>query len=194
MPAVDDILSQLDIDQLAGQVGADPADVEQAARVALPALLGGLQANAADPAGSASLQEALGQHDPTLVEGGVDVEQVDQADGARIASHIFGDNQDQVVHQLGGVGGGASRTIISKLIPILAPIVLSWLAKQVLGGSGQAAGGAPAGAGQAPGGGLGDVLGQVLGGATKGTQVGGAVDTGSIISDVLGGLLGGGRR
>lgn len=201
MSAVDEILSSVDMGQLARQVGAEPDEVEQAARTALPALLGGLQANNADPAGSASLQEALSQHDGSLLDGGVDVSQVDQADGAQIAKHIFGDNQDQVVHQLGGVGGGASKGIISKLIPILAPIVLSWLAKQVLGGAGSGGAGSGGGAtpgqtpGRASGGGLGDVLGQVLGGATQGAQSGGAcVNTGSIISDVLGGLLGGGRR
>jgi hypothetical protein len=190
MSAVDEILSQVDLQQLAEQVGGDPAEVEQAARTALPALLGGLDANASDPAGAASLAEALGQHDPGLVEGGVDLSQVDPAEGDKIAHHIFGDNRDQVVSQLGGVGGSAGKGLVAKLIPILAPIVLSGLAKQVLG---RAADAATTGKGSAPGGGLGDILGQVLGGATKGTQAGG-VDTGSIISDVLGGLLGGGRR
>jgi hypothetical protein len=189
MSAVDEILSQVDLEQLAQRVGADPAEVEQAARTALPALLGGLDANAADPAGAASLTEALGQHDPALVEGGVDLSQVDPADGDKIAQHIFGDNRDQVVSQLGGVSGSVGKGLVAKLIPILAPIVLSWLAKKVLGGAADAS---RTGTG-AGGGGLGDILGQVLGGATKGTQSGG-VDTGSIISDVLGGLLGGGRR
>lgn len=192
MSAVDEILSQLDVDQLAQQVGADPAEVEQAARTALPALLGGLDANASDPAGAASLSEALAQHDGSLIDGGVDLAQVDQAEGEKIAHHIFGDNQDQVLNQLAGVGGGASKGIVGKLIPILAPIVLSWLAKKVLGGGG-AGGAATAPSAGAGGGGMGDILGQVLGGATKGTQSGGQ-DTGSIISDVLGGLLGGGRR
>jgi hypothetical protein len=190
MSAVDEILSQVDLNQLAQQVGADPAEVEQAARTALPALLGGLDANASDPAGAASLTEALAQHDGSLIDGGVDLTQVDPGEGEKIAHHIFGDNQEQVVSQLGGVGGGVSKGIVAKLIPILAPIVLSWLAKKVLGGA--SSGGATA-SGSAGGGGLGDILGQVLGGATKGTQSGG-VNTGSIISDVLGGLLGGGRR
>ncbi|GAA2159412.1 DUF937 domain-containing protein [Pedococcus bigeumensis] len=190
MSAVDEILSQVDLDQLAQQVGADPADVEQAARTALPALLGGLDANAADPAGAASLTEALGQHDPALVEGGVDLTQVDQAEGDKIAQHIFGDHREQVVDQLAGVSGSAGKGLVAKLIPILAPIVLSWLAKKVLGGAADASRSPSANAG---GGGLGDILGQVLGGATKGTQSGG-VDTGSIVTDVLGGLLGGGRR
>ncbi len=192
MSAVDEILSQIDLNQLAQQVGADPAEVEQAARTALPALLGGLDANASDPARAASLTQALGQHDGGLIEGGVDLSQVDQAEGQKIAHHIFGDNQDQVLNQLGGVSGNATKGVVSKLLPILAPIVLSWLAKKVLGGGG-AGGSAAAPAGRSGSGGLGDILGQVLGGATKGTQASG-VDTGSIINDVLGGLLGGGRR
>ena len=190
MSAVDEILSQVDLEQLARQVGAEPAEVEQAARTALPALLGGLDANAADPAGAASLAEALGQHDPALVEGGVDLDQVDPADGDKIAQHIFGDNREQVVSQLGGVSVAAGKGVVAKLIPILAPIVLSWLAKKVLGGAADAT---RTGTGSAPGGGLGDILGQVLGGSTKGTQSGG-VDKASIISDVLGVLLGVGRR
>lgn len=194
MSAVDEILESVDLNQLAQQVGADPAEVEQAARTTLPALLGGLQANAADPSGADSLAEALGQHDASLVEGGVDLAQVDPADGQRITQHIFGDNQDQVVTQLGGVGGGATKGIVAKLLPILAPIVLSWLAGKVLGGGAARPGTTADSSTGAPGGGLSDVLGQVLGGATQGGQARGGVDTGSIISDVLGGLLGGGRR
>jgi hypothetical protein len=193
MSAVDEILSSVDLDQLAQQVGADRSEVEQAARTALPALLGGLQANAAHPSGAQSLTEALGQHDSSLVEGGVDLAQVDPADGERITQHIFGDQREQVVHQLGGVGGSGSQGIVAKLLPILAPIVLSWLAGKVFGGGSAAQTGTTGSSSGAPGGGLGDVLGQVLGGATRGGQSGG-VDTGSIISDVLGGLLGGGRR
>ena len=193
MTAVDEILSSVDLDQLARQVGSEPSEVEQAARATLPALLGGLQANAADPSGAASIGEALGQHDPSLIEGGVDLDQVDRADGEQITRHIFGDNQDQVVSQLGGLGGVQSKDLVSKLLPILAPIVLSWLAQQVSRrGSGGSVGGQTQGA--APGGGLGDILGQVLGGATRGGQSSGGVNAGSIITDVLGGLLGGGRR
>src|SRR5699024_6348345 len=87
LSAADEILSQVDRDQLAKRVRADPAEVEQAARTALPALLGGLDATASDPAGAASLAEALGQHDGSLVDGGVALSQVDQAEGEKIAQH-----------------------------------------------------------------------------------------------------------
>ncbi|MFW5474565.1 DUF937 domain-containing protein [Knoellia sp. CPCC 206450] len=215
MAAIDDILRSLPIDQLAQQVGADPQEVEQAARSALPALLGGLHANAQDPGGASSIVEALGQHDDDLLQGGVDLNQVDQQDGEKIASHIFGSNEEQVYSALGSSGAGGG--LVKRLIPILAPIVLSYLANKVLKGGGGLGGGGLGGGGattpQAPAdnsaqGGPGsldsmlqDVLGGALGGATtqqapaptqQGQQSQGSAG-GSII-DILGGLLGGGRR
>lgn len=208
MAAVDDILQNLPIDQLAQELGADPQEVQQAAQTALPALLGGLQANAQDPAGASSIVEALGQHDDDLVRGGVDLGQVDQADGEKIASHIFGSNEEQVYSALGSSGAGGG--LIRRLIPILAPIVLSYIANRVLkgGGGGLGGGGAatPAPADNTAQGGPGsldsmlqDVLGGALGGGTATQQAPAPTQqsqpsAGGSILDVLGGLLGGGRR
>lgn len=222
MSEIDQLLQQLPTDAIAARLGEDPAAVESAARAALPALFGGLQANAADPAGESSLLEALQQHDPALVQGGVDLDAVDTADGAAITHHIFGSNEDEVVNRLGGAGGGgAGSALIKKLLPILAPIVLSYLMGKLqqgggasfpggtsAGGQGAREGGVlpgtnpPAdtggfGGGGAAGGGLGDILGSILGGAAGGgasQQQGGMPSTGSIVTDILGGLLGGGRR
>jgi hypothetical protein len=57
--AVDDILADIAMNQLAAQLGVDQATAEQAARQAIPALLGGLQTNSEDPAGAMSLAEHL---------------------------------------------------------------------------------------------------------------------------------------
>ncbi|WP_404384000.1 DUF937 domain-containing protein [Knoellia locipacati] len=206
MAAADDILQNLPLDQLAQELGADPQEVQQAAQTALPALLGGLQANAQDPAGASSIVEALAQHDDDLVRGGVDLGQVDRADGEKIASHIFGSNEEQVYSALGASGAGGG--LVKRLIPILAPIVLSYLANRVLKGGGGGLGG---GATQAPAdntaqGGPGsldsmlqDVLGGALGGGTATQQAPAPTQqtqpsAGGSILDVLGGLLGGGRR
>jgi hypothetical protein len=198
--AIDDIVAQLPMADLAGQVGSDQQTTESAVRQVLPALLGGLQANAQDPAGAASLAGALGQHSPDLVEGGVDLGQVDQAEGSKIVSNIFGGQSGQVAQTLGGSLGGQTG-LVEKLLPLLAPIVLSYLTKR-LGGQDQAAAG---------GGGLADVLGGLLGGQAQGGGAGagglggllggllgggGGQQGGSSggLGDVLGGLLGGGRR
>ena len=190
MSPIDEILSQIPLQQLAGQLGVDPATAEQAARSALPALLGGIQANTADPGGAASFAQALQQHDGSLVDGGVDLNQVDTQQGQQIVGHVFGDNQGQVVNQLGSIGGAGGQALMSKLLPILAPIVMSYLASRLMGGgSGGAA--APAAAGGGLGGLLGGLLGGVLGGGGgAATQQSAGPDLGSL----LGGLLGGGRR
>lgn len=197
MSAIDDLLSQIPLDQLASQLGTDPATAESAARKALPALLGGLQANAQDPGGAASLSEALGQHGSLLDGSGVNLDQVDPAEGEKIVGHIFGDNTDAVATQLGGLGtpsagaGGnpsaLSSPMTKKLLSILAPIVLAYVAKQVqakMGGSTT-----PGGAG---GGILGGILGQILGGTAGGGQA--PPGGGNVLQEVLGGLFGGGRR
>ncbi|WP_265444137.1 DUF937 domain-containing protein [Flexivirga meconopsidis] len=203
MSASSDILGQLPIDQIAAQVGSDPQQVQAAAEQVVPALLGGMQANATDEGGAASLAQALSQHqdrDPSTV-------QPDEAN--KIVSNVFGGNENQVVQQLGGLGGG--NDLVKKLLPILAPIVLKYLSDKVLGGN-QApqptggntgaqnppAGGQPPAGQQAPtgsGGGLGDILGSILGGGGQGGTAQG--QTGALpggLGDILGGLLGGGKK
>src|SRR6185312_5539818 len=168
MSAVEDILSQIPLGQLASQLGVNEQEAEQATRTALPALLGGIQANTEDPGGASSFSQA--------------VQQVDPNDGQKIVNHVFGAQQDQVVQQLGGVGGGSG--LIQKLLPILAPIVMAYLAKQLTGATSNV------GADGGLGGLLGGLLGGVMGGGGGPAQQQSGPDLGSI----LGGLLGGGTR
>ena len=98
---------------------------------ALPTLLAGMGANAADPRGLASLEGAVGEHDPDLIEGGVNLQEVDTDDGDRIVDNVFGAQRQEVMQRLGG--GGAGSGLVAKLLPILAPIVLSYLARRVTG-------------------------------------------------------------
>lgn len=187
MDPVEEILSQISMGQLADQLGTDEASAEQAARQAVPALLGGLQANAQDSGGAVSLEHALSQHTGMSLEG-LDLGSVDTDDGEAIVGNVFGDNRDQVINKLGGQSGGES--LMSKLLPILAPLVMSWLAGKFFGQQGQASG-APAGAG---GGGLDDLIGGATGGGSGGglgDLLGGGSGGGGI-GDLLGGLLGGG--
>ncbi len=184
MSATDEILANIPIRQLAAQLGVDEATAEAATRQAIPALLGGMHANAADPAGAASLAGALGDHSGDLVDGGVNLDQVDTDDGQKIVSNIFGGNATQVAQTL-GANVGHQAGLIQKLLPILAPIVLAYLSKRFTGGS------------QGGGKVLSDLLGSMLGGGAAAGQAGAQNEpqagTGSIL-DMLGGLLGGGRR
>ena len=198
MSAVDDILADIPMDQLAAQLGVDEATAEQMTRQAIPALLGGMQANAEDPAGATSLAGALGQHPSDLIDGGVDLNQVDADDGEKIVGNIFGPNQDQVAQTLGGgLGGGQTGDLIKKLLPILAPIVLAYLSKRFMGQSQGSGGQDPLGSilgGGASGSSnpLNDMLNSMLGGGAAGAAPG--QPSGGSILDMLGGLLGAGRH
>jgi len=194
MTAVDDILSRIPLADLADRLGVDQATAEEATRQALPALLGGIQANTDDRGGAESFASAVRQHDNDLVEGGVNLDDVDENDGDRIVGHVFGDQRGQVVRQLGTTGGASTTSdLMGKLLPILAPIVMAYLAKRL--GGGAAAGGQS--------GGIGDLLGSILGGMAgqqggqqgqQGQQGGLGGMLGGPLGDLLGGLLGGGRR
>lgn len=193
MGAVDDILADIPMNQLAAQLGVDQATAEQAARQAIPALLGGMQANSQDPAGAMSLAGALGDHSSDLIDGGVDLDQVNANDGEKIVGNIFGPNQDQVAQTLGGNLGGQAGGLIKQLLPILAPIVLAYLSKRLRGqqqGTGQDDPlGSILGGGAGGSNPLNDLLSSMLGGGAAGQQ-----PSGGSILDMLGGLLGAGRR
>lgn len=171
MSQFDEIMSQVPVGELATRWGVDEGEVTAAVQHTLPALLGGLQANASDPAGADSIVSALPSHTAT-VRG---VDDIDEGEGHKIARNIFGDQQDQVVRQLGGLGG-VSGSLVSKLLPVLAPIVMSWLAGKV-GGAG----------GSGSGGGLGGILGGVLGGgATTGATTTTQAETGALFPGGIG--------
>ncbi|GAA5098949.1 DUF937 domain-containing protein [Nocardia iowensis] len=197
MTSFDDLLSQVPIAQIAAKLGVDENTATTAVQAALPTLLGGLQANATKPEGAASLVGALDNHgDLVEGEGAVDIDKVDVADGSKIVENVFGDEKNTVISALGATDGTGGSDLIAKLMPILAPIVLAYLAKQMTGGSGNTATQPQQ---QSDGGALGDLLGGLLGGSSKSGGIGGAIgealakNAGGALGNVLGGLFGGKR-
>ncbi|MFT3861774.1 DUF937 domain-containing protein [Micropruina sp.] len=159
MRAADEILAALPL----GQRAAQPGIAEQAVSTGLPALFAGVQANVTDSdQGSFSLASTLTRHsEPQFFDGGVSRDGVDTSDGQGIVNHIFADALEQP-RELQASSAGADD-VIGRALPILAPIVLAYLAtKQHLGGSGlQQPSDDGLGGGMA---GLGDLLGPILGG------------------------------
>ena len=184
---VDEILAQLPAEELAAQLGTDPDTAMDAARKALPALLGGLSNEARSGRGDAVGAAVLADHDGSLLEQANPLAVVDTADGQKILNHMFGDQLGVVEQRLGG-SSAAGSSIFSKLLPMLAPIVMAWLAKRMggaLGGGGATQTDEGAGGGL---GGLGGLLGGLLGGGGGGDS---ASTGGGGLGDLLGGLLGG---
>lgn len=191
MSELDDLFAQLPIDRIAASFGVDEDTARNAIGASLPALLGGMEANARDAGGAQSLEEALGQHADRLGDGPIDIDAIDTTDGDKIVGHIFGEQTDQVAQHLGGMGAGLSGGLIRKMLPLLAPILMGYIAKRIRGPQQQQQQQASSG------GGLGDLLGGLLrggGGGGGGGMFGGGGGGGGGILDMLGGLLGGGRR
>ena len=172
---VEDILGQIGtggLEQIGSQLGVDSSQASDLVSSALPALLGGLSQNSATPDGASALLGALGKHQAgsassTDLLGGLDLD-----DGQKILGHVLGGNQEAVVNHIAG-GDRSKGSMLMQLLPILAPLVMQWLAGRQ-SGDGLDAGG----------------LGGLLAGEAKNTQAGG-IDIGGIL-DMLGGGSGGG--
>ena len=186
MAGLEDLYNQIPVADIASQLGASEGEVNQAIQTLVPTLVGSIQHNVqADDIDSSKLESAIHDEGASgLLDGGVNLDQVDTGQGEQIVSRIFGGNDtNQVASALAGTGAGGGD-LIKRLLPILAPIVLAYIGKQFAQKNA-----APAGQAQASGGGgLGDVLGSILGGASGG---GGNHPLGSILGSVLGGQQGG---
>jgi hypothetical protein len=202
MAGLDELFAQIPVQEIANKIGADEGEVNNAIRTLVPALVGGVAENVqANQIDSSDLETAVAQEGTSgLLDGGVSVDQVDEKQGDQYVAKIFGGNDSNAVASaLAGQGAGGGD-LIKKLLPILAPIVLAYIGKQLTKSSAPAetqAQQAPAG-----GGGLGDVLGSILGGAgggggnnplgsILGSVLGGSGGQNNPIGEILGGLLGG---
>src|SRR5690349_2590045 len=164
MAGLDELFAQIPVSDIANKIGADEGEVNNAIRTLVPALVGGVAENVhANQIDSSDLESAVAQQGAgDLLDGGVNVDQVDPKEGDQYVAKIFGGNDSNAVASaLAGQGAGGGD-LIKKLLPILAPIVLAYIGKQLTKGS------APAQPQAAGGGGLGDVLGSILGGAGGG--------------------------
>lgn len=173
MSDLDELFAQLPIDTIAKRLGTDEETARSAVRTALPALVAGLSANASHDDGAASLEKALDKHSSR----GLDLNDDDDEDGKKIVNHVFGPKKAAVEEAAAG-NANVSKDIIGKILPIVAPIVLAWLAQKFM----EKKSGADAGSDskKESGGGIGDILGGLVGGS------GG-------LGGLLGGILGGGK-
>jgi hypothetical protein len=160
-------------DQIATRIGGDPAATRQAISLALPALLAGLQQEAATP--GTGLQQAVRQdHDGSILDdiagylNGTSSAGPRTTNGEGILEHVLGSRRPGVQQALSSQTG-LSTSSIAQLLPLLAPIVMGMLGRQSRS--------------QPQGGDLGSILGGLLGGGS-GSASGGLAD---VLNSVLGG-------
>lgn len=147
---VDELLGQLQgpmLGQIAGQLGTDNAQAQDAITAAIPMIVGALGRNAQTPQGADDLFGAL-QRDHaassgggmdlggllgSLLGGGAAMAPSRQLDGGGILGHIFGGAQPRAEEGLGQATGiGSDKS--AQLLKILAPIVMGFLANKVMAG------------------------------------------------------------
>ena len=195
MAGLDDLFNQIPMADIAKKLGADPGEVTQAIKTLVPTLLGTLQENVqADDIDSTHLEKSVvveGKSD--LLDGGVNVEQLDENQGNQMIASLFGGNDTNRVASARAGAGAPGGDLIRRLLPMLAPIVLAYVGRQFQQRNAGTGGGAQAQAQAQPapgGGGIGDVLGSILGGGS-GAPAGGNNPLGGILGSVLGGGQGG---
>jgi hypothetical protein len=122
------------VPQIARQIGADERQTETAVQAAIPILIGALDRNTDQPGGAEALFGALERdHDGSLLDnlggflGGSFGGSKATAGGA-ILDHVLGRKKGSVETGLSRASGLDPATI-AKLLPILAPIVMSVLGR-----------------------------------------------------------------
>ena len=124
-------LGGANLTQLSQQIGADEATTSQAIQAALPMLLGGMARNASNPAGADALSSALSNHADGGALGDISglLGNPQSGGGAGILGHIFGNKRDAVEQGMGSATG-LDKPQMSKLLMVLAPIVMAVLARR----------------------------------------------------------------
>ncbi len=213
MAELDGLLNAIPIGDIAKQLGIDESVAKAAVSQVVPVIVAGMAANAQDKGGAKSLAGAATRH-AKRGKRFSRVEDIDTAEGEKIAANVFGANKPAVEKEV-AKAGGIDPELIQKLIPIVAPIIIAFIGNMLLkkqqesgstaapaedesaGGIGDLLGGLLGGGGSSSkssssGGGIGDLLGGLLGGSSSGGSSSGG--NGELIGQVLGGLLGGGRK
>ncbi|MDO8367751.1 MAG: DUF937 domain-containing protein [Saprospiraceae bacterium] len=177
-------LSDEMVGQLSEHIGAEPQQTAQAANGIFATLLGGLANNASSEGGLSSLASALDRdHDGSILDdlagmvGGMlqgGGQESRATNGQGMLNHILGDRQEVAAEQI-GQSSGLSAGQIMKLLPILAPIVMSVLGKTKNSGGLD----------------LGSLANVLMGGAQQAQQQSGM---GDLLGNILGSVLGGGKQ
>ena len=195
------------LDQIAALVGADQEQTSRAVAASLPMLVGSLAGAAQEQSNQVALFGALSKdHDGSILDslgpllGGGYASRVLGADGSRILGHVLGARQPAVEETVAR-NAGISSSLVAKLLPILAPIVMGYLGRRLrgdgldAGGLGSVLGGEQARMREQDSG-LGGLLDALTGGDDEGgglMDIAGDILGSSVGRSILEQVLGGGR-
>ena len=124
------------LSELSQALGADEGQARSALAMGLPAILAALQRNASKPDGAEALARALEKdHDGSVLDDlGAVFRGGRQDDGEGILRHALGDRREALEQAL-GAGSGLEKSQVSKLMAMLAPLVMGQLGRSRRDGS-----------------------------------------------------------
>ncbi|MFI7699210.1 DUF937 domain-containing protein [Nonomuraea sp. NPDC049480] len=132
MTLQDELLEQLGepgLEQVAGMLGTDTAKARDVVQAVTATVVGGLARNAQHPDGADALRGALDDHvDADPFNG--DVASLTR-DGHSILGHVLGGQGTEQAAVVLARFSGIDRVTIMKLLPLIAPMVMSLLAGRV---------------------------------------------------------------
>ncbi len=157
-------LGQQVISGIGNQTGTSEQETSSVINAALPVLMGMLRKNASTEDGASGIMSALTKHNGGIFDHLSDfLGSGDTSDGNGILGHILGNNKSTVENQISQQTGVSSLNV-SKIIAMLAPIVMGMLGKQTSQSQANNTGG------------LGNILGGLLGaGGASTSSVGGGI-------------------
>ncbi|GAA0990646.1 hypothetical protein GCM10009555_076750 [Acrocarpospora macrocephala] len=129
----DDLFSQLGpkgIQQIAVMIGTDTESAKGAVQASLGTIVGGMAHQTEHARGAQSLRSALDQHtdsDPFTNVTAL----ADANDGQKILSHVLGDQGTEQAAQGISQFMGINPRTVSKVLTMVAPMVMSMLAKRL---------------------------------------------------------------
>ncbi|MCY7411860.1 MAG: DUF937 domain-containing protein [Salinibacterium sp.] len=188
MSDFDGLIDMLPISDIAKKLGIDENMAELAVKAAVPAIIGGLAANASkSKEGAKSLEGALERHSDKIPAGKAKVADIDTGDGKKIVKNVFGSKSDDVAEAVGEETNVAGD-IIAQVLPIIAPIVLAWVGSQFFGAKAEPAAKPEAKVEEEQPAASGIDLGAMIGGLLSSKQ------GQDLIGGALAGMLGGGKK
>ncbi len=126
------------IDEVQKNFNLSEKETRAAVEELIPALSRGLQKNTENGQGMDDLLEALrtGSHKQYMEKPGTLSAPDTTKDGNDILGHIFGDKKvSREVANRASKTSGLSSTVLKKMLPIVASLVMGALSKKVIGGS-----------------------------------------------------------
>jgi hypothetical protein len=116
--------------QMGRSVGVDESDVSKVVAGALPALLAGLNRNTNSASGASSLAAALDRdHDGSIMDDLAGFLGGSGKADAGILGHAFGGRQQHVESAISR-SSGVDAASVARILAMVAPIVMGYLAKQ----------------------------------------------------------------